>query len=487
MKQSLLIILSIFIIFSCDNQGKNNNDKHQNKSKDYLKAILERGELRAITTYSGTTYFLYRGKPMGFEYELLQEFTDELGVDLKMVIAEDENELINMLKEGKGDLIAYGYTILEERKKQIDFSEPLYYSNQVLVQRKPKNWRRMRRQQINQKLITNPVQLIGDTVSVKINSAYASRIKNLNEEIGGKIYIDTIPGKMSTGKIINKVANGEIKYTIADKNIAKIYASAYPELNIDTQISLTQRIAWALPKHSNELRDTLNQWISSRKNTLSYNMVYNKYFKNTRNHKRRVKSSFYSLNDGKISQYDDLIKKYADKHNWDWRLLASIIYQESKFKPTSESWAGAKGLMQIMPETAKDLGIKDTTDPQQVVRAGTDYLSQLYEKFEKVEDSIQRLKFTLATYNSGLAHVRDAQRLADYNNLDRYTWDNNVENMIVELSKPENYNKDFIRYGYVRGREPFNYVRQIFSRYEHYKRFIDRKDKTEDTQVALSD
>ena len=485
MRITLLLALSLLIGCSSQNQDQESNEV--GKNKDYLKEILERGELRAITTYSGTTYFLYRGEPMGFEYELLQQFTDELGVDLKMVIAEDENELINMLKDGKGDLIAYGYTILEERKKHIDFSEPLYYSSQVLVQCKPKNWRRMRRHQINQQLITNPVQLIGDTVSVKINSAYASRIKNLNEEIGGKIHIDTIPGEMTTGKIIRKVAQGELKYTIADKNIAKIYASAYPELDIDTKISLTQRIAWGLPNYSGKLKDTLNQWIKSQKNTLNYNVVYNKYFKNTRLHKRRVKSSFYSLNEGKISKYDDFIKKHADKHNWDWRLLASIIYQESKFKPTSESWVGAQGLMQIMPATAEDLGITDTTDPQQSVRGGTAYLNQMYKKFDKVDDSIQRLKFTLASYNSGLGHVRDAQRLADYNDLDRYMWDDNVENMIVELSKPKNYNRDFIRYGYVRGREPFNYVRQIFSRYEHYKKFIDEEGEAKETQVASTD
>ncbi|MDR9400921.1 MAG: transporter substrate-binding domain-containing protein [Psychroflexus sp.] len=482
-----ILFFILGLLAACSSCEQNQESNEAGKNKDYLKDVLERGELRAITTYSGTTYFLYRGEPMGFEYELLQQFTDELGVDLTMVIAEDENELIPMLKKGEGDLIAYGYTILEERKKHINFSEPLYFSSQVLVQRKPQNWRRMRRHQINQQIITNPVQLIGDTISVKINSAYASRIKNLNEEIGGKIYIDTIPGNMTTGKIIRKVAEGKLKYTVADQNIAQIYASAYPELNIDTKISLTQRIAWGLPKYSNELKDTLNDWIKSQKNTLDYNMVYNRYFKNTRLHKRRVKSSFYSLNEGKISQYDNLIKKYADKHNWDWRLLASIIYQESKFKPTSESWVGAQGLMQIMPATAKDLGITDTTDPQQSVRGGTAYLDQIYDKFDNVEDSIQRLKFTLASYNSGLGHVRDAQRLADYNELDRYQWDENVEKMILELSKPKNYNRDFIRYGYVRGREPFNYVRQIFSRYEHYKRFIDQKGEAKETQVASAD
>jgi membrane-bound lytic murein transglycosylase F len=128
--------------------------------------------------------------------------------------------------------------------------------------------------------------------------------------------------------------------------------------------------------------------------------------------------------------------------------------------------------MQIMPRTAESLEIADPTDPEQSLRGGTAYLSELWEEHEDITDSIQRIKFTLASYNAGLYHVEDAQRLAQDLGLDAQLWDNNVENAILKLSQPKFYTKDFIKYGYVRGRQPFLYVRDIFKRYEHYKAFI---------------
>ena len=167
-----------------------------------------------------------------------------------------------------------------------------------------------------------------------------------------------------------------------------------------------------------------------------------------------------------------MIKKHATKIGWDWRLLASQVYQESRFDPIAKSWAGAKGLMQVMPATAESLSINDVSDPNESIRGGTDYLDYLYNRFTDINDSINRIKFSLASYNCGYSHVRDAQRLAVENDLDSTIWSDNVEKMILALSLPKNYNKSFIKYGYVRGEEPANYIEQIFDRYNHYKQFI---------------
>lgn len=474
-------LLLIFIVLSCGNKTKDNENDSEgyisktNQSK--LQDIIERGNLKAITTYSGITYFLYRGRPMGFDYEMLQMFAKDLGVELEIVIARDENTLIEMLNSGEGDLIAYGYTITEKRKQKIDFTNPLYLSHQVLVQRKPENWRKMKLHNIHKTLIQNPVELIGDTISVKRNSSYAQRIMNLSEEVGGEIHIDTIPGNMTTDEIFKQIANGEIKYSIVDQNVASIYSSDYPILDISTKMSFSQRIAWGVRKQSDKLKDTLNDWLKRAKKTVDYHVVYNKYFKNKRSFRKRVKSKFYSLNDNQISPYDDLIKKYSGKVGWDWRLIASVAYQESQFLPTNESWAGAKGLMQIMPRTAESLEITDPTDPEQSLRGGTQYLSELWESHEAIPDSIQRIKFTLASYNAGLYHIKDAQRMAEHLELNPYVWDNNVELALLKLDKPEYYNKKFIKYGFVRAKQPYHYVRDIFKRYAHYKAFIPKETK----------
>jgi membrane-bound lytic murein transglycosylase F len=473
-----LFVLLIFISLSCGNSTKNNeNDSEGYKShnSETINKIIERGSLRAITTYSGTTYFLYRGRPMGFDYDILKMFADDLGVELEIVIARDENKLIEMLNAGEGDLIAYGYTITEERKKKIDFTDQLYLSHQVLVQRKPDNWRKMKLHNIKKELVSSPVELIGDTVSVKKNSSYAQRLINLSNEVGGKIHIDTIPGNMSTDRIFEQIANGDIEYSIVDENVANIYASYYPILDISTQMSFSQRIGWGLRKESNKLKDTLNHWLEKEKKKVDYHVVYNKYFKNKRSFRQRVKSKFYSINDQQISPYDDLIKKYSSTLGWDWRLVASVAYQESQFRPKNESWAGAKGLMQIMPRTAESLEITDPTDPEQSLRGGTEYLSEMWDAHESISDSIQRIKFSLASYNAGLYHIKDAQRMAEHLNLNPEIWDNNVEEALLKLDKSEYFNKKFIKYGFVRAKEPYLYVRDIFMRYEHYKAFIPRK------------
>ena len=201
-------------------------------------------------------------------------------------------------------------------------------------------------------------------------------------------------------------------------------------------------------------------------------MIYNKYFKNKRDFKKRTKSEFYSINSNKISVYDALIKKETEKLDWDWRLLASLIYQESGFDPKAKSWTGARGLMQVMPATAKELGIKNSTDPEQNITGGTQYLKNLWNKFEEATDSIQRQKLTIASYNCGYYHVLDAQKLASKRGLDKNKWDDNVANVILDLSHKKHFSDPVVKYGYVRGTEPYNYVEQIYDRYQHYREFI---------------
>ena len=295
---------------------------------------------------------------------------------------------------------------------------------------------------------------------------------SLSNEIGGTIHIDTLPSSLTTDEIIQMVAEGKLKYTIADESLASINASYYPILNIDVPVSFSQRIAWVTRKKSSKLRQAVNDWILSVRRKTDFNVTFNKYFKNRRNFRSRTRSDFYSLNNQQISKYDDLIKKYAKEINWDWRLLASQVYQESKFDPKADSWAGAKGLMQVMPKTAASLGINNLSNPSESIRGGTSYLKWLEENFSSIPDSVTKMKFVLAAYNCGLGHMQDAQRLATNNNLDPNQWEGHVSEMLLLLSSPGQFNKSFIKYGYVRGQEPVNYVNEIFDRYIHYKQFI---------------
>lgn len=469
--QYFVLIVFVFIS-SCESPKKENTNTVAPIVYRDLEAIKKDGKLTALTVYSGTSYFLYKGQPMGYEFDLLKRFAKYLELELEIVVVNNLDELITKLNNGEGDILAHGLAITKNRQTSVTFTNYLYLTKQVLVQKKPDNWRSMHWHTLENSLIQDAIELLQDTVSIRKGSSYSERITNLSEELGGTITISPLSGEMATDEIIKQVANGQIKYTIADNNIAKIMASYYPILDIEVPVSFSQRIAWATRKNSPDLLKATNLWLEDIKTEVDYNVIYNKYFKNKKDFRRRVKSDFYSLNKEEISPYDDLIQTHAENIDWDWRLVASLIYQESRFDPNNSSWANAKGLMQLMPETAEELGVKDRSDPVQSIKGGTKYLNQIWKSFENITDSIQRTKFTMASYNCGLYHVKDAQKLATDRGLDALVWDDNVEDMILALSHPKNYNDPIIKYGYVRGEEPYNYVNQIFERYAHYTQFI---------------
>ncbi|SDD82346.1 membrane-bound lytic murein transglycosylase F [Pricia antarctica] len=469
-----LLGIGIVLCISCNSNSAKTDDHNDNATatiRDY-EDIIEDGKLKALIAYSSTSYFLYKGRAMGYEYELLQRLATHFGLELELIVAEDLNSLLSELEKGNVDLVAYGLAITSERKKKVAFTDYLYLTNQVLVQRKPDNWRQLTLDKIREKLIRDPIQLIDDTVSVRFNSSYFERLGNLSREIGGTIKIDTILGKISTAEIIKMVAEEERDYTIADKNLATINASYYPILDVSVPVSFSQRIAWAVNKDSGVLLEKINEWIESQKKTADYYVIYNKYFQNKRYFNRRVNSEFYSLTNNQISQYDGIIKENALEIGWDWRLLASLVYQESGFDTEANAWTGAQGLMQLMPRTAKELGVANSSEPIDNINAGSKYLKSIYDNFEEITDTVQRIKFTMGAYNSGYYHIMDARKLAKLNNLNANIWDDNVNEMMLALSYPQSFNHPLVNYGYVNGIEPYNYVDQIFERYEHYKNFI---------------
>jgi len=429
-----LFWFSITIVFlSCNKQVQTEPKKTVNRD---LTEIKNSDTLKAMVTYSATSYFLYRGQPMGYEYELLKRLGKQLDVNIEIKVTQNLNNMLEALNNGEVDIVAHGLAVTSERKQKVSFTDYLYLTQQVLVQKKPDNWRQLSWAETQKSLIHDAIELIGDTVAVRANSSYLKRLQNLSKEIGGKIHIDTLNGNLSTDEIIQMVVDGKIKYTIADKNLAQINASYYPVLNIDVPVSFSQRIAWAVRDNSPELLDSVNKWIKQERKDAVYYVIYNKYFKNRRDFRRRVKSDFYSLNNDKISKYDDLIKKYSENVGWDWRLVASQIYQESRFDPHAKSWAGAQGIMQIMPGTARDLGVSNPYNPELSIKGGTKYLKEIYARFNEIPDSIQRIKFTIASYNCGYGHVEDAIRLAGYKGYKDDIWDKNVEEIILKLSNP---------------------------------------------------
>lgn len=440
-----------------------------------LDQIRERGELIALLDNSSTSYFLYKGRPMGYEYDLLTLLADELGVKLRLEITSDLEEAFIKLNNGEGDIIAHNLTVTKERKQWIAFTQAHHLVRQVLVQRKPEDWRHMKMHEIDRAMIRNPIELIGKEVTVRKSSSYASRLQNLSDEIGGDIVIVEAPNEMDTESLIRQVAEGKIPYTVADEDIARVNKTYYPILDVETEVSFPQQIAWGVRKNAPELQSYINTWLTFMKRKPDFYVIYNKYFKNEKAQLRRVRSDFYSAQEpGKFSPYDDLIKSAVDSllPGWDWRLVAAQVYQESKFDPQAESWMGAQGLMQLVPETGEYYGANNLFDPTENIWAGVKHLAWLENIFEpKVADAEERKKFILASYNVGQGHVLDARRLARKNGADPESWAD-VEKFLTLKSKPQYFNDPAVTNGYCRCTEPVRYVNEIYTRFERYQQLM---------------
>jgi membrane-bound lytic murein transglycosylase F len=429
--------------------------------------------LFAITGYSATSYFIYRGQPMGYEYELLQRLARDLELDLEMVVARDFNEIFAMLNRGEGDIIAFSLTVTKARSKRVSFTETINTTRQVLVQRLPENWRRMKQHEIEQELVRSPVDLINREVHVWRNSAYYTRLMNLSEEIGGNIRVVEVPGSVSQEELIRRVAEEDIEFTVVDENLALIHKAYYPDIDVETAVSFPQRLAWAVRRNAPELRKAVDRWLHSMKADADYYVIYDKYYKNERAFRRRMASDFFSMTNGeRISPYDDQIREKAGLLGWDWRLLASLIYQESGFDPMARSWAGAIGLMQLIPRTGRMFGADDLLDPEENLAAGVLFLKWLDEYWSQITDEGERLKFILASYNVGHEHVQDARRLAEKYGRDPDIWHDNVEYFLLRKSRRKFFNDPVVRFGYCRGEETVEYVSSILERYREYRQFI---------------
>lgn len=431
-------------------------------------AIIERGYITAIMDNSSTGLFIYRGKTMGYEYDLLKVFAKSIGVDLRINITPSLEEGFKKLNNGEGDILAYNLTVTKERKKRIAFTHYHNLVKMVLIQRKPANWRDMKLHEIENTLIRNPVDLIGKEVVVRHHSSYLERLRNLSDEIGGDIIIIQDSPEEETEAIIRKVADGDVDFTVAEEDVAMVNATYHPNLDVQTAVSFPTQIAWGVRKNAPNLLDTLNAWILEMRKDADYYTIYNKYFKSRKSALLRTRSEYFSTGGGKLSPYDSLIQLNADTLGWDWRLLAAQIYKESKFDPTNESWAGAIGLLQLLPATAEEYGVQDLTDPADNLFAGTMHLKWLQDYFaDYIEDPKQKTKFVLAAYNVGHGHVMDAVRLTNKYGGDPQDW-SEVSDFLLKKSSSRYYNDEVVQFGYCRGIEPVTYVSTIHAIYESY-------------------
>lgn len=424
-----------------------------------LTAMQKRKFLRVAVRNNAATYWIHKGKEVGFEYDLVQAFARSQGLRLEMVVAPDRASLITWVLEGRADMAASGITITDERKEQVAFGAPYLFPKEVVVCGKDSS---------GAPLIRSVDELFNYPIHIRKSSAYHETLLKLEKEKGQKLNIEFVSEELETENIISKVASGEFTVTLADDYLAQMELLYRDNLVLGPTVSEAEEIGWIMRKSAPELQAAVSRFFTSgeyKPKALKYNMLYNRYFKNRREI-LAAKSDSRADMKGVISPYDSLMKDVANTKEFNWYMLAAQAYQESKFNPRARSWVGALGLMQLMPLTAKEVGVTNREDPYQSLRGGARYMEKLLKRFDETIPYEERYRFALASYNAGYGHVLDARRLAKKLGYDNRSWFDNVEKAMLLLEKPA-YAKR-ARYGYCRGSEPVTYVRNIQRLFTHY-------------------
>ena len=457
MIRKLSYIFFILLIASCETPKKEIIKKNPVPLKD-IEAVREKGVLNVLTENGAVSFYEYKDKYLGFEYEILDSFSRHIGVELNVITIADPDDFVKLLNSGKGDLIACNKPIHIEDKKLHSFSLPYTHSFEVLVQRKSQD-----------SMIRDISQLKNRDIYIRNKSSFIKRILHLEDEIGENIHLKTISGFPMDEDLIEMVSRGEIDYTIAMENSARIEQSCHYNIDISTLLSVRQNIAFGLRESDTQLKEELDQFLENFLESDGYQMLRKKYFDymDETNFFIDEEDSLSNVNI-KLSIYDELFKASALKRNWDWRFLASIAYQESRYDPNARGFGGAYGMMQFMPNTGPSFDVYPDSPPEIQIDAGMRYIDQLYNQWSHIESKEQKLKFTLASYNAGKGHIEDAVRLAEKLGFNPLVWDENVELMITKLSIPKYYRNKPVKYGAYRGPAK-EYVKSIYSRYISWK------------------
>ncbi|MCC5941805.1 MAG: transporter substrate-binding domain-containing protein [Balneolaceae bacterium] len=469
----LALILLSFSLIQCQ-RGKDAPDRtrsglltqYEPIERDFAE-IKAGGVLRMITYYSSNTYFLNQGLEVGFEYELLREFARENDLALEVIILGADENPFDLLNQGIGDVIAANYTITDERREVVNFTRPYNIVDQIVVYSADLPNRPQTLEELSESRIP---------ISVRRNSSYYNRLVELIEE-GYDLEIDIISENMDTEAALVQLANGNLRATVADDNMFHA-ANRYMEgLYEGPVIAEADTIAWAIRKNAPDLESRMNRYLYKhfrmvaeddrpRRSTF-LNILRRKYFEQSRQMAEYYNPDWQYQSVGIISPYDDMVRAVSENLGLDWLLITAMIAQESSFNPDAKSWAGAVGLMQIMPQFV-ETPYEELYDPYTNIQVGSQIIKDHLDHYAYM-DSTNQIAFALATYNVGMGHMADARRLAIDRNRNPNEWEN-IADALLMLMQHRYYQN--ARYGFARGIEPVRYVEEIMNRYRTYEAIL---------------
>jgi membrane-bound lytic murein transglycosylase F len=414
-----------------------------------LDQILERGQLRVVTRNTPTTYYIGPDGPQGPEFDLVKGFAEDLGVTLVIDTVDAVSDIMPRLLSGKADFAAAGLSMTGSRHRYLSFGHPYDTVDMHLIYKLGTGRPR------------SVEELAGRSIEVVAGSSHADVLKALAE-----LYPDVAWSENAGAEVVDlleKVAAGELDYTIADSTNFNIQRHFYPELRVAFDLQVADPIAWAFRKGDGDrLLARADSYLieADREGLLA--QVHDRYYGHAEKFDYVGTRAFIRHFDSRLPQYRQLFEEAGRQHGIDWRLLAAIGYQESHWRSHAVSPTGVRGIMMLTQATAEYLDIEDRVNPQNSIFGGAEFYAR---QIERIPDSVEqpdRTWMALAAYNVGYNHVIDARRIVEWQGGDPDTWVD-LSKTLPLLARERWYSR--LEHGYARGWEPVLYVNNIRNYY----------------------
>jgi membrane-bound lytic murein transglycosylase F len=411
-----------------------------------LRDIRKAGVLRLVTRNSATTCTVDRGGLQGFEYDLALGFARSLGVRLELSIPPPDVDPMDWLEHGYGDLAALHQPVAPRDRGSFLVTASYRKVDLVSVV----------------SVRANPPASVEALAGVRVAAARSvaelCRMFPLRAPMRA-----AAPGVGADGfNAMLEVARGNIPVAVVDEDAAKLEVANRADLMLGAVVLPEVELVWILNPSSPRLLNAANRYLrEARKSGVVLQLVHNE-FGSWQRYRRRT---LLPTPEGALSPYDELLQWAGRQHDIDWRLLASLMYEESGFDPDAVGPGGSAGLLQFMPFTWRELGVEDPHDPTEAVEAGARYLRQLMDGFGNLSLP-DRVAMAIASYNVGPRHVFDARQLVREMGLDPDQWQGSVETAMLLLDDPEVARR--YSAGVCRCRRAVGYTRRILRRYAAY-------------------
>ena len=421
-----------------------------NDQPNQLEQVLQRGSLTMLTRNGASSYYLGADGPTGPEYVLVREFTDSLGVELKIEVAVAFNQLSGLLERRKGELIAANMARTPGREQLFNFGPDYHETATLAIYRR------------GQQRPRSMEDLVGMKIMVIAGSSYEEALKEAAKTIPGLEWEPRSDVGMES--LMLAVSDGAIDVTLMDSTIYKINGHYYPRVAAGFALPGTLPLAWAFsPGSDDSLVQKARTFMLQVEQDERLQAIHNAFYLPETRLDRVGMFQFLQQVRERLPDLQPLFQEVATAYDMDWRLLAAMGYQESHWNPEAASYTGVRGVMMLTRRTANQLGVTDRLNPEQSIEGGARYFLRLRGRIPKRIQEPDRSWMALAAYNLGMGHLEDVRVLTEKQGGNPDSWEDISQRL--ELLRQEKWHQQ-TRYGYARGLEAKQYVENIRSYYE---------------------